>query len=115
MSHSQPFQQLVPSIPLGIGKADVLSNGVEAYRAPAQRRRDQRVPRLDGRAVALLRNRKFADSPMEGSGFELPVPQCALSSPTAREAESGAWMIPDVREIPTKVPGRLAEASRMPG
>ena len=84
MSHSQPFQQLVPSIPLGIGKADVLSNGVEAYRAPAQRRRDQRVPRLDGRAVALLRNRKFADSSLEGSGFELPVPQCALSSPTER-------------------------------
>jgi len=25
-----------------------------------------------------------ADSPLEGSGFELPVPQCALSSPTAR-------------------------------
>ena len=26
-----------------------------------------------------------------------------------------ARRIPDVREIPTKVPGRLAEASRMPG
>ena len=25
-----------------------------------------------------------ADSPLEGSGFELPVPQCALSSPTER-------------------------------
>jgi hypothetical protein len=45
LSQSQPFQQLVLSIPLGIGKADDLSNGVEAYRVPAQRRRDQRVPR----------------------------------------------------------------------
>src|ERR1700730_4555135 len=28
------------------------------------------------RAVALFRNRKFADSPLEGTGFELPVRGC---------------------------------------
>jgi hypothetical protein len=27
------------------------------------------------KAIARLRNRKFADSPLEGSGFELSVPR----------------------------------------
>jgi hypothetical protein len=35
-------------------------------------------------ASLAIAERLAADSPLEGSGFELPVPQCALSSPTAR-------------------------------
>src|SRR5271167_4402021 len=32
---------------------------------------------------SALRNQKFADSPLEGSGFELPVPRCALIANSA--------------------------------
>ena len=31
--------------------------------------------RASSRAIALLRNRKFVDSLLEGIGFELPVPR----------------------------------------
>ena len=41
------------------------------------------------------RNRWFADSPLEGSGFELPVPRCALIANSAlaalSAAETEAW------------------------
>ena len=47
-----------------------------------------RVPEKVASLVYVASNkagRLFApDSPLEGSGFELPVPRCALSSPTAR-------------------------------
>jgi len=52
-----------------------------------------RAPPASSRAMALLRNRKFADSPLEGNGSELPVPQQGeldpRSSPRSKRTGSG--------------------------
>jgi hypothetical protein len=39
-------------------------------------------------AAPPLRDRKFVDSSVEGSGFELPVPRCALIATPMRSATS---------------------------
>ena len=44
--------------------------------------------RVLSRAVALLRNRKFADSPLEEDGFELSVPPARSRDVLASGTES---------------------------
>jgi hypothetical protein len=57
-----------------------------------------RIPRgcFDGKEIMrssnrrrLERNRKFVDSPLEGNGFELPVPRRRNGGPLTRDAEIG--------------------------
>jgi hypothetical protein len=49
-------------------------------------------------AVMLARNRKFADSPLEGTGFELPVP---------REISSGFEASAELRPIDRRHRGTI--------
>ena len=68
----QMYPELSPVVrvyaPLGPDLIDYLS------RIARYNRRPQRLP-SDRGAVALLRNRKFADSPLEEAGFEPSVPR----------------------------------------
>jgi hypothetical protein len=57
---------------------------------------------------AISRNRKFVDSPLEGSGFELPVPRCAvITNSTALVAP------PDPAVSGGSLDGRLTNPERL--
>jgi hypothetical protein len=59
-------------------------------------RRYRRSPTASSRAIALIRNRKFADSPLEGAGFEPSVPRLGPLGYGRRQSRSPARVVPQV-------------------